>query len=125
MAWHYEQLTGRLFRPDGSLIGIGYSGAFECKNVPEAQPIKNRGPIPIGIYHIGPPVDTFTHGPFVLHLLPDPANDMFGRKGFLIHGDSVVAPGTASEGCIIMSPDVRHAIAESDDSDLVVSSGRI
>ena len=120
MPWRYEQRTGRMYGPDGSLAGTGYSGAGYCKNIPETQSMHNQGPIPRGIYHIGKPQDTVTHGPFVLPLTPDPSNQMFGRYGFLIHGDSVVHPGTASEGCIIMSKDVRQAIAISGDTDLQV-----
>jgi len=55
-------------------------------------------------------VDTVTHGPYVLPLTPSLNNQMFGRSGFLIHGDSVVNPGTASEGCIILPRAVRQQI---------------
>jgi hypothetical protein len=48
---------------------------------------------------------------------------MFGRDGFLIHGDSVEHPGTASHGCIIMSRAIREAIAQSDDHELNVVAG--
>lgn len=42
---------------------------------------------------------------------PDPANDMCGRGGFLIHGDSTADPGTASQGCIILNRSQREQIA--------------
>ncbi len=45
---------------------------------------------------------------------------MFGRSGFLIHGDSVSHPGEASEGCIILDRNVRETIANDDDKYLVV-----
>jgi hypothetical protein len=45
----------------------------------------------------------------------DPKNKMFGRSGFLIHGDSFVKPGKASRGCIIMGRLIRNAIAASGD----------
>lgn len=120
MSWLYEQVSGRMYAPSGELVGVGYSGADGCKNNPKTQSVHNMGPIPVGVYHIGSAINTVTHGPFVLPLTPDPGNTMFGRYGFLIHGDSVVAPGTASEGCIIMSRDVREAIAISGDTDLQV-----
>jgi hypothetical protein len=120
MSWLYEQSTGRMYAADGSVAGVGYSGAGDCKNNCKTQAVHNEGPIPTGSYRIGQPIDTITHGPFVLPLTPDPTNQMFGRYGFLIHGDSVVNPGTASEGCIIMSRDVRNAIAESRDWELKV-----
>jgi hypothetical protein len=84
---------------------------------------KKSGPIPAGKYFIGTPHDTLTHGPFVLPLTPDPANEMFGRSAFLMHGDSVVDPGTASRGCIIMSRAVRKQVAASGDAELRVISG--
>lgn len=82
--------------------------------------MKNWGPIPCGLYTIGAHVDTMTHGPFVLPLTPSPQNEMFGRSAFLIHGDSKVAPGSASEGCIILSRSVRERIAKSGDHELRV-----
>ena len=123
MSWNYEQVTGYMRSPDGLVVGMGYSGASLGKNNPAAQSMENRGPIPVGAYTIGDPHDTVTHGPFVLPLAPDSGNEMFGRSGFLIHGDSVVAPGTASEGCIIMPKLVREEIARSLDRKLEVISG--
>lgn len=119
MAWTYEQSTGRILQ-DGVRVAIGYSGAGECKNDPASQDVHNAGPIPRGHYSIGAPCDTMTHGPYVLRLTPDAANDMCGRAGFLIHGDSVVHPGTASEGCIILGRAIREKIWDSGDHDLEV-----
>lgn len=118
--WIYETVTGRMLDPNGDLAGTGYSGAEQFKNDPVMEGIHNKGPIPRGLYYIGKPQNTVTHGPYVLPLTPDPSNTMFGRYGFLIHGDSIVAPGTASEGCIIMPRGVREAIAISGDMDLRV-----
>ena len=117
--WTWEQATGRMLH-DNERVAIGYSGAGECKNVPDAQDVHNAGPIPRGTYTIGEPSDTKTHGPYVLHLTPDASNNMCGRSGFLIHGDSVVAPGTASEGCIILGRLIRQKIWESGDTQLEV-----
>lgn len=87
------------------------------------QSVKDVGPVPTGRYRIDAPVNTVTHGPYVLRIVPDPKNVMYGRTGFLIHGDSVVSPGTASEGCIVQSRDVREKIWASGDRDLEVVSG--
>jgi hypothetical protein len=116
--WTWIQ-TGLLIGPDGSR-SPGYSGKGACKNQPEAQDIKNWGPIPCGVYRIGDPHDSADHGPFVLPLTPDSANEMFGRDSFLIHGDSISAPGTASEGCIILPRPIREKIATSGDRELQV-----
>ena len=124
MAWRYEQASGRLYRGDGQLVGVGYAGAQEWKNKPAGERLRNRGPIPQGKWLISEPVDTVTHGPHVLPLTPSLGTETYGRGGFLIHGDSVVAPGSASEGCIILSRDVREEIAKSEDRALIVVSGQ-
>lgn len=123
MPWIYEQASGRLIDPDGQVIGFGYSGRGSGKNNPLSQAIHDLGPIPEGVYLIGGPHDTVTHGPFVLTLTPDSKNQMHGRTAFLIHGDSVISPGTASNGCIIQARTVREDIARSLDKQLKVISG--
>ena len=123
MSWTYEIVSGRMYNAEMEVVGVGYSGAGEYKNNASAQSVKDEGPIPEGNYVINQPVDTVTHGPYVLWLIPDPRNLMWGRSGFGIHGDSVVNPGTASEGCVIQSKDVRQRIWESGDHDLEVVAG--
>lgn len=121
--WTYKQSTGQLFDSAGTLIATGYSGFGADKNQPANQSVANLGPIPAGEYSIGDPECVNApgpHGPFVLRLTPAPTNNMFGRDGFLIHGDSVEHPGTASHGCIILPRVIREAIAQSDDSTLSV-----
>ena len=120
MTWHYKQSTGTLSH-DGLYIATGYSGAGDGKNNPDMQDVHNVGPLPRGSYTIGEPSDTKTHGPYVLHLTPAPENEMFGRSAFLIHGDSVVHPGTASEGCMIFARTVREKIWQSGDRQLEVT----
>lgn len=116
----YRISTGALTR-DGVPFGAGYSGQPECKNDPAKCDQKDRGPIPPGFYTIGEPCDTETHGPFVLPLTPHPDNEMYGRSGFLMHGDSVKHPGTASHGCIILPRAVRETVHRLDDRDLEVA----
>ena len=108
--WQFEQKSGRLISPAGGLMATGYSGAGSGKNNPTEENVQNVGPIPEGYYDIEQPVDSPTHGPFALRLLPDVDNRMFGRSEFLIHGDSIERPGQASEGCIIMPRFAREAI---------------
>lgn len=118
----YKIATGTLDDANGNPIGAGYSGQPECKNDPSAVDQHNKGPIPPGLYRIGEPHDTETHGPFVLALTPDPSNEMHGRSGFLIHGDSVSHPGTASHGCIILPRAVRETVHRLGDKDLEVTA---
>ena len=120
MNWTYHQSTGQLFH-GSNLVGAGYSGHPPSgKNNPDMQDVPNVGPIPRGGYTIGAPHNTETHGPFVMSLTPNAENEMHGRTGFLIHGDSIAHPGFASEGCIIMSAEIRHNIWDSGDRRLIV-----
>ncbi len=120
--WTYAQVSG-LLEHVNAVMGIGYSGKGACKNLPSAQFRHNLGPIPCGLYTIGDPVDTNAHGPFVLPLTPHADNNMQGRAGFLIHGDSIAYPGEASQGCIILSRPTREKMAASEDRLLEVISG--
>lgn len=117
--WTYEQATGRLLH-DGLCADTGYSGKGDGKNNPAMQDVRGIGPLPKGTYTINAPIDTHTHGPYVMWLIPDPQNDMCGRSAFGIHGDSVVHPGEASEGCMIFPRTVRERVWNSGDHTLEV-----
>lgn len=119
MTWIYSQRSGHLHHEGERFLG-GYSGCGAGKNCPDFQDQHNVGPIPRGVYRIGDPYDTATHGPYVLPLTPDAANEMHGRAGFLIHGDSHARPGEASQGCIIQARAVREEIHASGDRMLEV-----
>jgi hypothetical protein len=118
--WTYEQSTGKMLDPGGAVLAVGYSGGDDGKNNPAFEAEHDVGPLPQGVYLIGEPRDTVGHGPYALPLTPDAANQMFGRSDFLIHGDSITAPGSASEGCIIMPRFARERIWESGDRQLTV-----
>lgn len=122
--WRYSQSTGLLTRDDvaGVSYGPGYSGNGDGLNNPAMQDVRDQGPVPQGRYRVLAPVDTVAHGPFFLALEPSPANQMFGRSGFGIHGDRKDAVGQflASNGCIILPPHVRDVIWQSNDHELEV-----
>jgi hypothetical protein len=116
----YEQSTGR-WEHDGQLVAVCYSGTDdgdgvrepgEGLNDPAAQELRGIGPIPVGRYLIGLPFTHPTAGPLVMRLTPFAGTNTFGRDGFLIHGDSKSAPGTASHGCVVMPHDPRAHVAE-------------
>ncbi len=107
---NYERTTGKLTKDSGELIGIGYSGHGEGKNNPSMEQIHNVGPLPKGKYMVGEPYTNPHSGPFTMNLTPDPSNEMYGRSGFMLHGDSIPNPGTASTGCIIMNRAVRESV---------------
>lgn len=117
--WTYEQSTGKLSH-DGEHTAVGYSGFGVGKNNPALEALHDVGPIPRGKYRFGAMHDTDTHGPGVIPLFAFMDNDLHGRSGFLIHGDSKKDPGTASHGCIILPHDVRDLMAKSHDSDRVI-----
>ena len=120
--WTYRQATGEILHDD-TLVGSGYSGFGEGKNNPAMEAVHNVGPIPQGWYTIGEPVDTKTHGPYVLRLTPASENQMYDRAGFLIHGDSLAHQGAASQGCIVTIPAMRIQIWKSGDHQLTVVPG--
>lgn len=123
--WTYQQISGKLFNPDGAVVGIGYSGYKNGVNNPAMQGVPFTGPIPCGFYSVGVPYDS-VHSPFTLPLSPFQENEMFGRSEFLCHGDLVDQPGQrlASRGCIILSRDVRESIWNSSDHVIHVVSGQ-
>jgi hypothetical protein len=118
--WVYSQKSGKLYDSRMQLVATGYAGAGEGKNNPDKQHVKNTGPLPVGLYRIEAPREGTDMGPLAIPLTPDPGNEMWDRSGFYIHGDSIAAPGTASEGCPIFHRPEREKIVRSDDKWLVV-----
>lgn len=94
---------------DGTVIGPGYSGNGPALNDPAQCDVKGHGPIPIGFYTLGEPADMPDTGKFSIPLEPDATNEMFGRDGFRWHGDNPAMDHTASDGCVVSPPDVRHS----------------
>jgi hypothetical protein len=120
----YSQTTGKMQDAAGKLLGTGYAGHGEGVNNPALQSVHDIGPLPQGSYTINSPVNTTTHGPYVMWLTPDPANQMSGRSGFGIHADEMANPGKrlASTGCIVIGDrPVIWAAAQADDHKLRVT----
>ena len=117
--WLYSQSTGLLWDARRLIIACGYSGCGDGKNrsAREAEPFV--GPIPRGMWIIGDPYTSEKVGPFALPLTPT-GHRALGRTDFLIHGDSLHSPGTASCGCIILSRSIRETIHISNDKILEV-----
>ena len=125
MTWTFEQSTGRILDPSGTVVATGYAGGNcgnnpEGKNNPDMQDRPGIGPLPEGLYNFGTPVDHSHLGAFAVPLIPDPSNEMYGRSDFYFHGDTTPS-GNASEGCIIGPRQVREAAAASGDTLTVVS----
>ena len=121
MAWLYEVATGKMFRPDGTLLGVGGSGRDVGFNNPSMQDVPFVGPLPSGGYTIGEAQDHSVLGPVAMPLTPDPEDMMFGRNDFWIHGWSAERGVTkSSDGCILQSKPCRIEISQSDDCTLRV-----
>src|SRR5579871_6040950 len=116
----YHQSSGELAR-DGSFRLVGYAGHGPGLNNPAMQDQHDVGPLPQGRYTMSALIDSPHTGLATIILDPNPANRMFGRSGFRIHGDNAAANHTASDGCIIAghAPD-RTAIWNSQDRNLQV-----
>jgi hypothetical protein len=122
--WTFHISTGLLTR-NGLAVSAAYAGRGEGKNNSTMCAVPKVGPLPTGTYRIGDAFDSPDHGPCSMRLTPTmPVADMHGRSGFLIHADSILHPGEASEGCIVPMGGraVRHFIATSKDCDLTVEA---
>ena len=121
--WMFQISTGHVTRVQGQavVVGTGYSGHGAGLNNPDMQDAVGVGPLPVGLYTIGAPLDPPDHlGPLAMPLKPDPSNDMHGRGAFFIHGDNLEMNHTASDGCIILAHLLRQQIAASGDTQLKV-----
>ncbi len=123
----YENGTGSLFSSAGLLLGNGYSGKDPHKNDPSAEGIEDAGPIPRGVYKLTAMEEiTVEHGPYVIVLEPDEATRarIIALKRqpdtFRIHGNSLLHPGAASAGCVILPRPVRERIWAGADHELEV-----
>jgi Tlde1 domain len=121
--WTFVQQTGAILQ-NGEPKGAGYSGNGTGKNNPAMQADRNVGPIPSGFYTIAGLINEDPAcGEYVLTLVPDATNEMFGRGGFRWHGDSIEYPGQASHGCIVSARPLRVDAWEGRDHNLQVVSG--
>jgi len=134
MSYTWEVVSGRVYDSAGAHVGTGYSGG-DCGKVPEAindpdfEGVVNEGPLPTGIYTRGTLIwDHPRLGAKVVPLIPDAATRSkiigYGRDpdSFFMHGDDIARAGqkAASDGCPVVSPDVRMAWYSGPDPELEV-----
>jgi lipoprotein-anchoring transpeptidase ErfK/SrfK len=122
MPWLYESSTGNLLYSNagidsGSFIAKGYSGKKGYKNNIMFDHVSKTGPIPPGMYTIGLPYQSQTKGPITMNLNPF-GHNAFNRTLFRIHGNN--RKDDASEGCIILPPEVRKKLGDSKDRVILV-----
>ncbi|QCR38864.1 tlde1 domain-containing protein [Nissabacter sp. SGAir0207] len=120
MGWLYK-VSSKAFYLNGTYqFSAKYSGRPGYKNDSTQECVKGKGPIPRGKYTIGEPFYHPKTRAWTMRLTPYASNQMCGRDGFMIHGDSSTHPGEASDGCIIVNIAGRKAIAASGDHLLIV-----
>lgn len=107
----YSQSTGRFTTSDGTSYS-GYSGNGKGLNNAREESTPFVGPIPKGEYTVRS--SNTSKGPTTLVLTPAELNTMYGRSGFLIHGDNSKGDHSASQGCIIVGPEARKKISIGD-----------
>ena len=118
-SWTYHISNGALYL-NGVIQGYGYSGHGPGLNNSAQRNVPFVGPVPEGKWSLS---SSYTHpelGPLVFNLTAQPGTETFGRNLFRIHGDNSSLNHTASDGCIILSRQVRLAIDKSTVRDLVV-----
>ena len=118
--WVYSQSTSELTH-NGQHVATGYSGAGPGRNNPDMQSSQGQGPIPQGSYTIGAAHQGAHTGPVTMNLDPQAGTNTYGRDLFRVHGDSIAHPGQASEGCVILPPNVRQQMSASPDRTLTVT----
>ncbi|EGC36285.1 hypothetical protein DICPUDRAFT_97622 [Dictyostelium purpureum] len=106
--WTYEQSTGKLYDSSNKHVATGYSGNGTHINKADSQGVKSKGPLPRGTYTMNEPRKSDKTGAYAMDLTPSPENNMEGRDSFQIHGDNSKGDKSASEGCIILSRDIRE-----------------
>jgi hypothetical protein len=101
---HLHQLVclgdGEMFNTDKA-----WSGRGQCRDDSGHEREESCGPIPRGVWRMGCPGCTAPHDTPRIPLKACPGTERYGRGPFQIH------PGRgqgASEGCIVMPPDVNN-----------------
>lgn len=115
--WTFESTTGLVFDLNNNPVAVGYAGHGDGVNNPLLQNVKDVGPLPEGLYSMGPLQDHGELGKDVIQLIPHDENEMYGRSGFFIHGDEILHPNEhlASDGCMIVNHAGRLLMGQSND----------
>ncbi|MBV8567663.1 MAG: DUF2778 domain-containing protein [Methylobacteriaceae bacterium] len=123
--WIYVQETGNMYQDVGGVLTFlanGYSGRGQYQNKPDAQCVKDYGPLPRGLYTFASPraLNFMTD---CLPLTPEAGTDMCNpaRAGFWIHDGIFSGPhGNSSHGCICLQRPARLHMWASNDHQLKV-----
>jgi hypothetical protein len=105
----YAQSSGAWASSDGTVLAVGCLAGNNLiakdMNNPLSQCLSNRGPLPRGVYGIGPLGYQEAVHSQGCKLTPAPTNEMCGRSGFYLHLRNpahIAFDGTnaSSDGCI-------------------------
>lgn len=109
----FSQSTGIVREPGGAFVALGWSGNGEGKGNPAMQSVRSVGPLPQGLYRVGPWHDHPRLGPLVAEL-HQVEGETFGRDDFFCHGPSTnpARKGQESRGCIVVPRAGRVKVAE-------------
>jgi len=110
--FRYSNKVGEFINGRNGKNYSAYSGDCDHYNDENSMKLKCKGPIPIGKWEVTG-IEEST-GPLTARLQPCPGTDVFGRSGFLIHGDNSKMNLTASQGCIIVNRECREQIKQGD-----------
>ena len=119
MKYMYERYWGIFHDNSSTIVGCGYSGAASALNDIHKQNLAKVGPLPAGLYTIAEVYDDPERGQHTCMLEPARSNIMYGRSGFLIHGDTKEEAHNASEGCIVAPYWVRHLFKAGDEIEVI------
>ncbi|POU03274.1 MULTISPECIES: tlde1 domain-containing protein [Enterobacteriaceae] len=120
MPWVYK-VSAHAFYLNGTYkFDAEYSGRPGYWNDSANECVSGKGPLPRGTYTIGPAFYHHKTRAMTMRLTPFIENQMCGRDGFMIHGNSGKHPRDASDGCIILDIRYRKEINDSSDKVLVV-----
>ena len=120
MPWVYK-VSVHIFYLNGTYqFDALYSGRPGFANDSANECVSMKGPLPRGTYTIGPAFYHHKTRAMTMRLTPFIENQMCGRDGFMIHGNSAAHPLSASDGCIILDMRYRKEINDSADKILVV-----
>lgn len=120
MPWVYKVSTHTFYLNGTYQFAADYSGRPGFWNDSANECVIGMGPLPRGTYTIGPAFYHHKTKAYTMRLIPFVENQMCGRDGFMIHGNSAAHPRTASDGCIILNLSGRKEINDSSDKILVV-----
>ena len=118
---NYSIRNGHVTQDDGSLIATGWSGNHDGKDNVYMTSFHDVGPLPIGIYNIGPFITHPILGPLSAQLTQI-SGETYGRSGFFIHGPGTTDYGQESKGCVILTHDDRLKVIALNPAQLTVSA---